>query len=380
MKKSIVILGSTGSIGKQTLEVVAASDSMEIVGLAVMGNIDELENQIQRFKPKYVAVFDESKAKELKDRLRSNTAVLSGMEGLLELAVIEESDIVLNSVVGSIGLLPTLTAIRNGKTIALANKETLVVGGRLIMEEAKSHKVQILPVDSEHSAIFQCLQGEDYNNISKLILTASGGPFRGRTKESLVDVKYYEALKHPNWDMGKKISIDSATLMNKGLEVIEAKWLFEVEMDRIEVVVHPQSIIHSMVEFKDNSIIAQLGSPDMKLPIQYALTYPNREKGNTTKLNLRELSRLDFFQPNTDTFPCLDLAYEALRIGGTMPCVVNGANEVLVEKYLHEEIKFYDIPKYIEKAMIKHKSFQYNSIEDVLEVDNWVRNWLKSEI
>ncbi|SCY12813.1 1-deoxy-D-xylulose-5-phosphate reductoisomerase [Alkaliphilus peptidifermentans] len=381
MKKKIVILGSTGSIGKQALDVVSnLSDSFEVVGLAVMRNIAELQEQINIYKPKVVVVYDKVKADILKSRIPSNIRVLSGMEGLIEIATMEECEIVVNSVVGSIGLLPTLSAIRCGKTIALANKETLVVGGSLIMEEARKNNVKILPVDSEHSAIFQCLQGESSKNISKIILTASGGPFREWDKESLINAKFHEALKHPNWDMGRKISIDSSTLMNKGLEVIEAKWLFDVDLDKIEVIIHPQSIIHSMVEFVDGSIIAQLGAPDMRLPIQYSLAYPERITGDNTKLNLKELSRLDFMQPDTEKFPCLQLAYEALRIGGTMPCVINGANEVLVEKYLAEEIKFYDIPKYIEKAMKAHKSFQYNTIEEVLEVDKWVREWLKTEI
>lgn len=382
MTKRITILGSTGSIGKQALEVVSEQPhEFEIIGLAAMSSIDDLELQIKQFQPKLVAVYDEKKALELKERIKgSRTRIVSGMEGLIETATLDEADLVLNSVVGSIGVLPTLSAIRSRKNIALANKETLVVAGALIMEEAKKYGVKIIPVDSEHSAIFQCLQGEASNTISKVILTASGGPFRERQKRDLIDVKFHEALKHPNWSMGRKISIDSATLMNKGLEVIEAKWLFDVNVDKIDVVVHPQSIIHSMVEMEDSSVMAQLGLPDMKLPIQYAFTYPKRLKGNIPKLNLKEIGQLTFYEADLDKFPCLALAYEALRIGGTMPCIVNGANEVLVDYYLQDKIGFYDIPKYIEKAMNKHEVFQYKNIDEILEVDRWVRDWILSQL
>ncbi|WP_026476039.1 1-deoxy-D-xylulose-5-phosphate reductoisomerase [Alkaliphilus transvaalensis] len=382
MTKRITILGSTGSIGKQALEVVSEQPhEFEIIGLAAMSSIDDLELQIKQFQPKLVAVYDEKKALELKERIKgSRTRIVSGMEGLIETATLDEADLVLNSVVGSIGVLPTLSAIRSRKNIALANKETLVVAGALIMEEAKKYGVKIIPVDSEHSAIFQCLQGEASNTISKVILTASGGPFREREKRDLIDVKFHEALKHPNWSMGRKISIDSATLMNKGLEVIEAKWLFDVNVDKIDVVVHPQSIIHSMVEMEDSSVMAQLGLPDMKLPIQYAFTYPKRLKGNIPKLNLKEIGQLSFYEADLDKFPCLALAYEALRIGGTMPCIVNGANEVLVDYYLQDKIGFYDIPKYIEKAMNKHEVFQYKNIDEILEVDRWVRDWILSQL
>ncbi|KAB3531346.1 1-deoxy-D-xylulose-5-phosphate reductoisomerase [Alkaliphilus serpentinus] len=381
MKKRVVILGSTGSIGKQALKVVESnSESFEVVGLAVMTSINELEKQILKYKPKAVAVYDASKAKELKDRIKTDIKVLSGMEGLLELSAMEEANILLNSVVGSIGLQPTLTAIRAGKTIALANKETLVVAGRIIMEEAKRYGVDIIPVDSEHSAIFQCLKGENVKEIAKIILTASGGPFKDWSKENLKNVKPKDALKHPNWEMGKKITIDSSTLMNKGLEVIEAKWLFDVDMDNIKVLVHPQSIIHSMVEFIDHSVMAQLGVPDMMLPIQYAFTHPDRIEGRIPQLKLHEVGQLTFQQPDLEKFPCLSLAYKALEAGGTMPCVVNGANEVLVEAFLQESIGFYDIPRYIEGAMMVHKPYDYRTIEDVLEVDKWVRNWVKSQI
>ncbi len=381
MKKRISILGSTGSIGKQALEVIEDhSDVFEVVGLAAMKSIDELEKQIIQFRPKIVAVFDEKKALELKQRVSGKTKVVAGMEGLIEVAIHQDADMILNAVVGSIGVIPTLTAIRHKKNIALANKETLVVAGELIMEEAKLNGVKLIPVDSEHSAIFQCLQGEESNQLSKIILTASGGPFREWNKKDLVEVKSVDALKHPNWTMGKKISIDSATLMNKGLEVIEAKWLFDIDVEKIEVIVHPQSIIHSMIELEDASVIAQLGVPDMKLPIQYAFTYPKRFKGNLPKLNLKEISQLSFFDADHNKFPCLSLAYEALKIGGTMPCIVNGANEVLVEYYLQDKIGFYDIPKYIELAMTKHQAFRYNNIEEILEVDQWVRSWIESQL
>jgi len=379
MKKRISLLGSTGSIGQQAIEVIREHrDIFEITTIAVMKSIDALEEQIREFKPKLAVVYDEASAKLLKERITTGTKILSGMEGLIEAATHPDVDIVLNSVVGSVGLQPTLSAIKCGKDIALANKETLVVAGSLIMKEVAGNNVKMIPVDSEHSAIFQCLQGEEINQPSKIILTASGGPFREWKKEDIAKANYRAALKHPNWSMGKKISIDSATLMNKGLEVIEAKWLFNVDVDKIEVVVHPQSIIHSMVEFQDNSIIAQLGLPDMKLPIQYALTYPKRLTGELPRLSFREIRELTFQQPDIEKFPCLQLAFDAITIGGTMPCVVNGANEELVQLYLEERIGFYDIPKYIEKAMHRHKAFQYINLEELLEVDAWVRDWIKS--
>jgi len=381
MRKRISILGSTGSIGTQTLEVVRENEDMfQVVALAAMQNIDELEKQINEFKPKYVAVYDKSKADLLRSRIDSKTKVFSSLEGIIEIASNEDVDLVLNSVVGSIGLLPTLHAIRNGKDVALANKETLVVGGELITKEISKHNVKITPVDSEHSAIFQCLQGEDVQNVSRLILTASGGPFRSWSKEQLLDATHTDALKHPNWSMGRKISIDSATLMNKGLEVIEAKWLFNVQVDKIDVVIHPQSVIHSMVEFKDKSVIAQLGLPDMKLPIQYALTYPNRVESNLPGLEFSKYSTLTFEEPDHHRFPCLHLAYEAIKIGGTMPCVLNAANEVLVNLFLEGKIKFYDISNYIEEIMNIHKSSKYDSFEELLEIDEWARAWIVKNI
>lgn len=379
--KSISILGSTGSIGTQTLDVIRNhKEKFNVVGLSAFKNIDELEEQIYEFNPEIVAVFDCEKAKTLSNRINKNVKIVSGIDGLIEVAILNSANIVVTSVVGSIGLIPTLEAIKYGKTIALANKETLVVAGELVMQEARKYNSLILPVDSEHSAIFQCLQGENIKNINRIILTASGGSFRDWEKQAIEKAKAEDALKHPTWSMGKKVTIDSATLMNKGLEVIEAKWLFNLELDKIDVVVHPQSIIHSMVEYKDASIISQMGEPDMRTPIQYALSYPNRIDTNVKKLNFNNLKKLTFKSPDTDKFPCLSLAYEALKIGKTMPSVLNGANEILVKYFLENRISFYDIPKFIEKAMGAHKPFSYKSVEEILEVDNWVRNWIKNQI
>ncbi|HZJ76342.1 MAG TPA: 1-deoxy-D-xylulose-5-phosphate reductoisomerase [Oscillospiraceae bacterium] len=379
--KKISVLGSTGSIGSQTLDVVRTHrDRFKIVGLAVLRNIDELERQIEEFSPEIVAVFEKEEAGVLSNRIGKRTKVVSGMEGLIEVATLEASNIVLTSVVGSVGLLPTLEAIRCKKTIALANKETLVVAGELVMKEAEKHNVRIIPVDSEHSAIFQCLQGEDIKNISRIILTASGGAFRSWTKNEIEKAEAKDALKHPTWNMGYKITVDSSTLMNKGLEVIEARWLFNMELDKINVVVHPQSIIHSMVEYKDGSIISQMGVPDMRIPIQYALSHPKRIGSNVKRLDFNNLGQLTFMSPDIEKFPCLSLAYEALKIGKTMPCVLNGANEVLVEYFLQDKIGFYDIPKFIEKAMTIHKPFSYKTIDEILEVDKWVKKWVKSKI
>ncbi|SHG93481.1 1-deoxy-D-xylulose-5-phosphate reductoisomerase [Tepidibacter thalassicus] len=378
--KNIAILGSTGSIGTQALEVIRNNkDDFNIVALAVNTNIYKLLEQIKEFKPKIIAVYDEDKAKKLKEILPNNIniEIYWGMEGLKAIASLEEVDILITALVGMIGLIPTLEAINKGKTIALANKETLVTAGSLVMKKAKEKGVNIIPVDSEHSAIFQCLNGEDNKSIEKLILTASGGPFRNKTKEELLTVTKNEALKHPNWSMGKKITIDSATLMNKGLEVIEARWLFDIDGDNIDVLVHPQSIIHSMVQFKDSSVIAQLGNPDMKLPIQYALSYPNRIYSNFERLDLVKISSLTFEKPDMDTFPCLKLAYESLKNGGTYPTVLNAANEVLVSEFLNDNIKFYDIPLYIEKALEKHSCVNNPTLEEILYVDNWSREFIK---
>ena len=378
--KKISILGSTGSIGTQTLDVVRKNrDKFEVVAISANSSINLLLEQIKEFKPRYVAVYNENSAKELKEMIPSDIKieVLSGMEGLIIISSLDEIDVLLTAIVGMIGLVPTLEAIKKGKTIALANKETLVTAGQLVMEEAKKRNVAIIPVDSEHSAIFQCLNGESKKEIESIILTASGGPFRGKSKNDLINVTKNEALKHPNWSMGRKISIDSSTLMNKGLEVIEAKWLFDVNPDKIDVVVHPQSIIHSMVQFVDSSIIAQMGCPDMKLPIQYALTYPERILNDFERLDFSKLSSLTFEKPDLNTFPCLKLAYDSLNMGGTYSAVLNASNEVLVNEFLEDKIKFYDIPYYIEKTLDAHKSIEKPTLEEILYTDNWSREFVK---
>ncbi|HSQ89169.1 1-deoxy-D-xylulose-5-phosphate reductoisomerase [Romboutsia sp.] len=379
--KKISILGSTGSIGKQTLDVVRQNkDKFEVVAISANSSVDLLLQQIKEFKPKYVAVYDEVSALKLKSMIPNdiNIEVLSGMEGLKVISSLSEIDVLLTAIVGMIGLVPTLEAIKNGKDIALANKETLVCAGDLVMSEAKKYGVNILPVDSEHSAIFQCLNGEKNKEIEKIILTASGGPFRGKTKEDLLNVTKNQALKHPNWSMGRKISIDSSTLMNKGLEVIEAKWLFGVQHDQIDVVVHPQSIIHSMVQFIDSSVMAQLGCPDMRLPIQYALTYPDRIVNDFERLDLAKIATLTFENPDLDTFPCLKLAYDTLKMGGTYSAVLNSANEVLVNEFLEDKIGFYDIPYYIEKTLEAHNSIEKPNLEEILQIDKWAREYVLS--
>ena len=382
MKKKISVLGSTGSIGKQTLEVVRNHpDKFEIIAISANKSIDILLSQIDEFKPKYVAVYDEESFLKLKSILKDkNIEVFCGMEGLKIISSLDEIDVLVTAIVGMIGLLPTLEAIKNKKDIALANKETLVCAGELVMNEARKYGVNIFPVDSEHSAIFQALNGENNKEIEKIILTASGGPFRGKKKGDLINVTKNEALKHPNWSMGQKISIDSSTLMNKGLEVIEARWLFDIPYSKIDVLVHPQSIIHSMIEFVDTSVIAQLGVPDMKLPIQYALTYPNRIDSNFEKLNLSKIKSLTFEEPDLDTFPCLKLAYETLKLGKTYSLVLNSSNEVLVEEFLKGNIKFYDIPKYIEKELEKHNGISNPTLDDILQIDFTTRNNIKEMI
>lgn len=379
--KKITILGSTGSIGTQTLDVVRKNkDKFQVIAISANSSIDLLLEQILEFNPKYVAVYNEESANKLKEMIPNNIdiQVLSSMDGLVKICELEEVDTVLTAVVGMIGLVPTMAAIKAKKTIALANKETLVTAGEIVMREAKKNNVEILPVDSEHSAIFQCLNGERKKDIEKIILTASGGPFRGKTKEELINVTKNEALKHPNWDMGRKISIDSSTLMNKGLEVIEAKWLFDVDVEDIDVVVHPQSIIHSMVSFRDSSVMAQLGCPDMRLPIEYALTYPKRSKTDFERLDLAKIATLTFEKPDMKTFPCLELAFRALKLGGTYPAVLNSANEVLVNEFLNDKIGFYDIPYYIEKSLDNHKSINNPTLEDILEVDKETRIFLNN--
>lgn len=381
--KKISILGSTGSIGKQTLDVVRQhKDKFEVVAISANSSVDLLLEQIKEFKPKYVAVYDELSAIKLKSMIPSDIKieVLSGMEGLKIISSLDEIDVLLTAIVGMIGLVPTLEAIKKGKDIALANKETLVCAGSLVMSEAKKYGVSILPVDSEHSAIFQCLNGEKNKEIEKIILTASGGPFRGKKKEDLLNVTKNQALKHPNWSMGRKISIDSSTLMNKGLEIIEAKWLFDVEHDQIDVVVHPQSIIHSMVQFIDSSVIAQLGCPDMRLPIQYALSFPNRIECDFERLNLAKIATLTFEEPDMDIFPCLKLAYDTLKMGGTYSAVLNSANEVLVNEFLEDKIGFYDIPYYIEKTLQAHNSISEPTLDEILEIDRWTREFVINSI
>ncbi|MDU4862074.1 MAG: 1-deoxy-D-xylulose-5-phosphate reductoisomerase [Terrisporobacter othiniensis] len=379
--KRITILGSTGSIGTQTLDVVRKNkDKFEVVAISANSSVDLLLEQILEFNPKYVAVYNEESANKLKNMIPNNIdiEVLSSMEGLVKICQLKEVDIVLTAVVGMIGLVPTMAAIKAKKTIALANKETLVTAGEIVMEEAKKNNVDILPVDSEHSAIFQCLNGERKKDVEKIILTASGGPFRGKSKEELINVTKNQALKHPNWDMGRKISIDSSTLMNKGLEVIEAKWLFDVDVEDIDIVVHPQSIIHSMVSFKDSSVMAQLGCPDMRLPIEYALTYPGRSETDFERLDLAKIATLTFEKPDMETFPCLQLAFKVLKLGGTYPTVLNAANEVLVNEFLDDKIGFYDIPYYIERSLEQHNNRSNPTLEDILEVDKETREFLSN--
>ena len=382
--RKIALLGSTGSIGTQTLDVVSHDEHLEVVGLSAHSNIDLLEEQIKKYHPRLVCVMNAEKAQELNKRMVNQKIAVEityGLEGLIAVATLEEAEVVVTAVVGMIGLLPTLEAIKKGKIIALANKETLVTAGELVMETAKNYNVPILPVDSEHSAIFQCLRGNDHKKISRLILTASGGPFRGYTKEMLKGVTVEAALKHPNWSMGHKITIDSASLMNKGLEVIEAKYLFDVSLKQIDVVVHKESIIHSMVEYIDGSTIAQLGMPDMRHPIAYALYYPERTRAPyIPKLDFTTLNKLSFEVPNKELFPCLQLAYDALEIGGTMPAVLNAANEVAVEAFLNRKISFLQIPEMIHEVMNQHICISKPSLEEILEIDEWARAYCRQEV
>lgn len=368
--KNVAVLGSTGSIGTQTLEIARANKDIKITALAAGQNIELLEKQIREFKPELVAVWDEDRAGELRENIKDlDIKVLSGMEGLIEVSVLDKTDIVLTAVVGMIGIQPTIAAIKAGKDIALANKETLVTAGHIIMPLAKEMGINIYPVDSEHSAIFQCLNGENSKELSKIILTASGGPFRGKDREFMKNVKLEDALKHPNWSMGRKITIDSATMVNKGLEVIEAKWLFDVGFDDIQVVIQPQSLIHSMVEFKDGGIMAQLGTPDMKLPIQYALYYPERRFLEGKRVDFSKIAQISFELPDMDNFVGLKYAYEAGRIGGSMTTVFNAANELAVSKFLNREIGFLEITDIIEYAMSKHSKIANPDVEDILNVE-----------
>ena len=369
--RKIVLLGSTGSIGTQTLDVVRNNPSeLEVVGLAANTRVAEVEAQVREFKPKYVCMYDGVAAKDLQERISdTGIKVLSGMEGLLEIVSVPEADTVLTAVVGMIGIQPTIRAIESGKDIALANKETLVCAGHIIMPLAKEKGVQMLPVDSEHSAIFQSLNGEPKDKIEKILLTASGGPFRGKSRSELENMTAADALKHPNWDMGPKVTIDSSSLVNKGLEVMEAKWLFGVDLDRIQVVVHPQSIVHSAVQFIDGAVIAQLGVPDMKLPIQYALFYPDRRPMNEKRLNLFELGSLTFEKPDTDTFRGLKLAFDAARQGGSMPTVFNAANEMAVKRFLKGDIRYLEIYSMIEEAMENHKRIDNPDVAAILAAE-----------
>lgn len=370
MMKNIVILGSTGSIGTQTLEIVRDNPDLKVVALAAGTNVKLMEEQVREFKPQVAVMWTEDAAKDLKIRIGDmNVEVLSGMEGLLAISTHKDCEVLVTAIVGMIGIRPTIAAIEAGKTIALANKETLVTAGHIIMPLAKEKNVAILPVDSEHSAIFQSLQGQPKERLNKILLTASGGPFRGRKREDLINIQVEDALKHPNWAMGRKITIDSATLCNKGLEVMEAKWLFDVDLDRIEVVVHPQSIIHSAVEYVDGGIMAQLGAPDMKLPIQYALFYPDRRPMAGKRVNFFDLGTMTFEKPDMKTFRGLQLAYDAAGIGGSMPTVYNAANEKAVSLFLDRKIKFLQIPEVIEACMQNHKNISNPSVEDILNTE-----------
>lgn len=377
--KKIAILGSTGSIGTQTLEIVRTNGDLEVTALAAGNNIDLLEKQIREFKPKLAAVWKEERANELKDKINDlDVKVVSGMDGLLEVARQPESEILVTAIVGMIGILPTIEAINAGKDIALANKETLVTAGHIIMPLAKEKGVSILPVDSEHSAIFQSLQGGQQKALHKILLTASGGPFRGKKLEDLENIQVEDALKHPNWAMGRKITIDSSTMVNEGLEVIEAKWLFGVDVDQIQVVVQPQSIIHSMVEYEDGAVIAQLGTPDMKLPIQYALFYPQHRNLAGERLDFAKLKEITFEEPPVDVLKGLPYAYKAGRIGGSMPTVLNAANEKAVALFLDRKIQFLDIYDIIEDTMNAHKVIENPTLEEVLETEQWVYEHIES--
>ena len=377
--KNIAILGSTGSIGTQTLDVSRKNEDLRVVAVSAGKSVEKLEEQIREFHPLLAAVWDEKAARDLKTRIAdTDTKVVSGMEGLLELASMPESDILVTAIVGMIGIRPTMEGIRAGKDIALANKETLVTAGHLIMPMAKEYGVSILPVDSEHSAIFQAIHGEENKEIHKLLITASGGPFRGRTTEELRNVTVADTLKHPNWVMGRKITVDSATLVNKGLEVMEAKWLFDMDLDHIQVVVQPQSIIHSMVEFKDGAIMAQLGTPDMRLPIQYALYYPHRRYLDGDRLDFTKLREITFEVPDMDTFRGLPMAIQASREGGSMPTVFNAANELAVKKFLEEKIGFLDIYEIIAQSMERHKKIAHPDLDEILSVEQDTYQWIES--
>ena len=377
--KKIAILGSTGSIGTQTLDVVRGNKDIQVLGISAGRNILKLEEQVREFHPRLVAVWDEQAAKDLQIRIADlPVEVVSGMDGLLQLARMDETDILVTAVVGMIGIRPTMEAICAGKDIALANNDTLVTAGLRIMPLAKEKGVQILPVDSEHSAIFQAIHGENKKEIHKLLITASGGPFRGRKREDLQQVTVADTLKHPNWVMGRKITVDSATLVNKGLEVMEARWLFDMDLDHIQVVVQPQSIIHSMVEFKDGAVMAQLGTPDMRLPIQYALYYPERRYLDGERLDFHKLRQITFEEPDMDTFLGLPMAIQAAQAGGSMPTVFNAANELAVKLFLQEKIRFLDIYQIIGQSMGRHKVIRHPDLDQILDVEKETYQWIES--
>lgn len=376
--KKIAILGSTGSIGTQTLEIVRNNPDLKVTAIAAGTNVELMEKQIREFHPRFAAMWNEKAAADLSVRVADmDVKIVSGMDGLLHISTIEETEILVTAIVGMIGIRPTIAAIEHGKTIALANKETLVCAGHIIMPLAAKHGVSILPVDSEHSAIFQSMNGENKERISKLILTASGGPFRGKTKEELADVTIEDALKHPNWSMGKKVTIDSASLVNKGLEVMEARWLFDMPLEKIQVVVHPQSIIHSAVEYVDGGIMAQLGMPDMKLPIQYALFYPDRRPMGGKRVDFFLLGQLSFEQPDMDTFRGLQLAYEAAKTGGSLPTVFNAANEKAVALFIQRKISFLQISELIAQSMGHHKVIENPSVDEILQAEAETYEYIK---
>ena len=376
--KKIAILGSTGSIGTQTLDIVRKESDLKVVAMAAGSNVELMEHQVREFRPELVAMWTEKAAKDLRDRLKDiSVRVTYGMEGLLEVAAFEESEVLVTAIVGMIGIRPTIAAIEHGKTIALANKETLVTAGHIIMPLAADKGVSILPVDSEHSAIFQSMHGENRERVEKILLTASGGPFRGKKREELLSMTVEDALNHPNWSMGKKVTIDSASLVNKGLEVMEAKWLFDVDLKQIQVVVHPQSIVHSAVQYVDGGIMAQLGVPDMKLPIQYALFYPDRRPMDTGRVDFFQLRQLTFEEPDTDTFRGLALAYEAAERGGTLPTVFNAANEMAVSLFLNKKITFLQIPELIESSMGNHRVIDDPTVEQILETETETYDYIK---
>lgn len=380
MEKTISILGSTGSIGTQCLDI-ARKHGFGVAALSANNNTELLISQAKEFKPRVVTVFDKSKADLVSDSLKNTgIKVLSGMDGLCEIAVMDGVDILVNSLVGMVGLTPTLSAIEKGRDIALANKETLVTGGKLVTESAAKKGVKLFPIDSEHSAIFQCLQGNEKNKIKKIILTASGGPFYGKKKSELREVTVEEALNHPNWSMGSKITIDSATLMNKGLEFIEAMWLFDLRPEQIEIVVHRESVIHSAVEYEDNSVIAQMGVPDMKIPIQYSLLYPLRIECPAKSLSLTDYGTLHFAKPDLETFDCLDACIKAISMGGIMPALVNGANEAAVELFLKRKIGFLQIGELVKSTLSEFENKSVGSLNDVLEADKAAREFVKNKI